>query len=59
MADTQINEFDTEITFEPLYVTAGPMDEDADIARIREILRPLVMDLLIEEYDVVRRMMGG
>jgi hypothetical protein len=61
MADTEIMDFEADITFEPMVITASPnaLGEDPDIARVREILRPLIMELLMEEYDVVQRMMGG
>lgn len=61
MADTEIVDFEADITFEPMVITATPgiVSEDPDITRMREILRPLIMDLLVEEYDVVRRMMGA
>ena len=62
MAQTQIDNFVTEITFEPLVITATPPGQHGgggDIARLREILRPLIADLLAEEYDTARRIMGG
>lgn len=61
MAQTQIETMVTEITFEPLVITTPPGQHGGadDIARLREILRPLITDLLIEEYDTMRRIMGG
>ncbi|MBK4216494.1 hypothetical protein JJJ17_11205 [Paracoccus caeni] len=60
MADTEIDNMVTEITFEPLIITATPPTEATDdLSRLREILRPLILDLLAEEYDTVRRIMGG
>ncbi|WP_374298320.1 hypothetical protein [Paracoccus sp. (in: a-proteobacteria)] len=62
MAQTQVETMVTEITFEPLVITATPPGQPGgadDIARLREILRPLITDLLVEEYDTVRRIMGG
>ena len=61
MAQTQVDNIATEITFEPLVITATPPGQHGgadDIARLREILRPLISDLLIEEYETVRRMEG-
>lgn len=61
MADTQVDNMITEITFEPMGGTATPPIQRGgadDIERLRDILRPLVSDLLVEEYDLVRRMMG-
>jgi hypothetical protein len=29
------------------------------VAQLREILRPLILDLIAEEYETVRRMMGS
>lgn len=62
MAQTQIDNLVTEITFEPMVATPTPPGQHGgtdDIARLREILRPLIADLLAEEYDTVRRIMGG
>lgn len=62
MAQTQVETMVTEITFEPLVITATPPGQPSgadDIARLREILRPLITDLLVEEYDTIRRIMGG
>jgi hypothetical protein len=61
MAQTQVDNMVTEITFEPMVITATPPGQHGgadDIARLREILRPLISDLLVEEYDTVRRTMG-
>lgn len=62
MAQTTVENMVTEITFEPLVITATPPGQHGgadDIARLREILRPLITDLLVEEYDTLRRIMGG
>lgn len=62
MAQTKVDNMVTEITFEPLVITVPPPGQPGstdDIARLRDILRPLISDLLIEEYDTVRRIMGG
>ncbi len=64
MADTEVEEMVTEITFEPMVVTASPPGPAAagpadDVAQLREILRPLILDLIAEEYETVRRMMGS
>lgn len=61
MADTEIMDFEADITFEPMVITASPsaLGEDFDFERIREILRPIILDLLSEEYDTVCRMTGG
>jgi hypothetical protein len=61
MAQTQVDNMVTEITFEPDEIKSIPAGQHGgadDIARLREILRPLISDLLVEEYDTVRRMMG-
>ncbi|MCV2446160.1 MULTISPECIES: hypothetical protein [Paracoccus] len=62
MAQTTVENMVTEITFEPMVITATPPGQHGgadDIARLREILRPLITDLLVEEYDTLRRIMGG
>lgn len=61
MADTEIMDFEADITFEPMVITASPdaLGADSDVERIREILRPIILDLLAEEYDTMCRMTGA
>ena len=68
MTDVEIGTMDTTIEFEPEVITASPPSgaiPDAragvtgpEIAQLRDLLRPVIMDLLAEQYDLTRRMMG-
>lgn len=55
-----IGAVNSSISFEPDVLTARPIDqiraEFADIERIRELLRPIIIDLLGEELARHRRM---
>ncbi|MBJ3764440.1 hypothetical protein ILP92_17020 [Maribius pontilimi] len=70
MTDIEIGTVDTTIEIEPEVDTAAPPAGGAaagvagggmsgtDIAQLRALLRPIIMDLMAEEYDTLRRMMG-
>lgn len=70
MTDVEIGTMDTTIEFEPEVITATPpagampgggqgVVSGPEIAQLRALLRPIVMELILEEYETLRRMMMG
>ena len=59
-AGVTIGSVNSSITFEDEVITARPLDqiraEMNDIGRIRDLLRPIIVDLLSEEMSRQRRM---
>ena len=63
MTQVQIGSMETVIEFEPETITAAPPAQSAagdggDIARLRALLRPIVIDLLEDELSTYTRMRG-
>jgi hypothetical protein len=67
MTDIEIGQMDTTIEFEPELVTATPgppalpggaEGSAVDLARLRALLRPVIMELLEDELSRYTRMRG-
>jgi hypothetical protein len=65
MANVEIGTMDTTIEFEPEVITAGAPGAVAgaagtagDALRLRELLRPVILELLEEELATYSRMRG-
>jgi hypothetical protein len=64
MSEVQIGQMDTVIEFEPEVITATPPQYSAasgggdDVSRLRELLRPIIVDLLEDELSRYMRMRG-
>jgi hypothetical protein len=67
MADVDIRQFDTTIEFEPEIITAGPgavplagreVATATDLSRLKALLRPLILELLDDEFGDHVRMLG-
>ena len=60
----QIGQMDTVIEFEPEVITATPPQFAApgaagdDVSRLRELLRPIIVDLLEDELSTYMRRRG-
>lgn len=65
MTDTQIDQFNTVLTLEDDYVTAAPPPgapagaaQEADVQRLKLLLRPVILEILRDELDLDLRMGG-
>ena len=66
MSDVQIGQMDTVIEFEPEVITATPPQYAApgaggggdDVSRLRDLLRPIIIDLLEDELSTYMRRRG-
>ena len=66
MSDVQIGQMDTVIEFEPEVITATPPQYTApgeasggdDVARLRALLRPIIVGLLEDELSTYMRRRG-
>ena len=66
MSEVQIGQMDTVIEFEPEVITATPPQFATpgagaggdDVSRLRELLRPIIIDLLEDELSRYMRMRG-
>ncbi|MGB4827040.1 MAG: hypothetical protein WBP18_07140 [Paracoccaceae bacterium] len=64
MTDVGIGQMTTTIEFEPEVKTASPQGmaraaaEATDVQRLKELLRPVIMDILGDELDLHERMRG-
>ena len=63
-ADVEIGQMNMTMTFEPEIITASPAvtrqarQMAADRARLKDLLRPLILEVLGEEIDLHGRMRG-
>ena len=64
MTDVNVSNVTAEITFEPEVIVASPearaaaLEFQRDIARVRELLRPIIIEIIEDEFATYQRSRG-
>jgi hypothetical protein len=64
MTDVNVQNVDATFTFEPEVITASPgvvaaaRQQAEDVARLKELLKPIILSILEDELSTHKRMRG-